>query len=92
MSEEMQTEIEKRIEETAIEIEKQAFLMAPYKETDLSDAFRAGAKFILMPPELREIREVLEWYATKGEGPYTDAGMWRRAKSALETLKKAGLA
>ena len=43
MSEEMQTEIEKRIEETAIEIEKQAFLMAPYKETDLSDAFRAGA-------------------------------------------------
>ena len=91
MSEEMQTEIEKRIEETAIEIEKQAFLMAPYKETDLSDAFRAGAKFILMLPELREIREVLEWYATKGEGPYTDAGMWRRAKSALETLKKAGL-
>ena len=92
MSEEMKTEIEKRIEETAIEIEKQAFLMAPYKETDLSDAFRAGAKFILMLPELREIREVLEWYATKGEGPYTDAGMWRRAKSALETLKKAGLA
>ena len=92
MSEEMQTDIEKRIEETAIEIEKQAFLMAPYKETDLSDAFRAGAKFILMLPELREIREVLEWYATKGEGPYTDAGMWRRAKSALETLKKAGLA
>ena len=44
-----------------------------------------------MLPELREIREVLEWYATKGEGPYTDAGMWSRAKSALETLKKAGL-
>ena len=91
MTEEIQTEIEKRIEEAAIEFEKQAFLMAPYKETDLSDAFRAGAKFILMLPELREIREVLEWYATKGEGPYTDSGIWRRAKSALETLKKAGL-
>ena len=88
---EMQTEIEKRIEETAIEIEKQAFLMAPYKETDLSDAFRAGAKFILMLPELREIREVLEWYAIKGEGPYSDARIYRRAESALETLKKAGL-
>ena len=87
----MVTEIEKRIEEVATEIEKQAFLISPYKETDLSDAFRAGAKFILMLPELREIREVLEWYATKGEGPYTDAGMWRRAKSALETLRKAGL-
>ena len=91
MSEKMQTEIEKRIEETAIEIEKQAFLMAPYKETDLSDAFRAGAKFILMLPELREIREVLEWYAIKGEGPYTDAGIWRRAVYALEKLKALGI-
>ena len=60
-------------------------------QTVYDSGFKDGAKFILMLPELREIREVLEWYATKGEGPYTDAGIWRRAKSALETLKKAGL-
>ena len=75
----MQTEIEKRIERNC------------YGYENLEDVL-VGAKFILELPELREIREVLEWYATKGEGPYTDAGMWRRAESALETLKKAGLA
>ena len=78
MSEEMQTEIEKRIERNC------------YGYENLEDVL-VGAKFILELPELREIREVLEWYATKGEGPYTDSGIWRRAKSALETLKKAGL-
>lgn len=62
-----------------------------YSFKNFETGFRAGAKFILMLPELREIREVLEWYATKGEGPYTDAGMWRRAESVLEALKKAGL-
>ena len=44
-----------------------------------------------MLPELREIREVLEWYATKGEGPYTDSGIWRRAVYALEKLKSLGI-
>ena len=83
----MQTEIEKRIEEAANKYTKYHF----QKEVR-THCFKAGAKFILELPELKEIREVLEWYATKGEGPYTDAGMWRRAKSALETLKKAGLA
>ena len=96
MSEEMQTEIEKRIEEAAwhfegdINVGRDCYNCNGYSD-GLTEGFKAGAKFILMLPELREIREVLEWYATKGEGPYTDAGMWRRAKSALETLKKAGL-
>ena len=92
MTEEMQTEIEKRIEEELESIWNGDRKGVEYKFKNFDTGFRVGAKFILMLPELREIREVLEWYATKGEGPYTDAGMWRRAKSALETLKKAGLA
>ena len=90
MTEEMQTEIEKRIEEELESIWNGERKEVEYKFKNFDTGFRVGAKFILMLPELREIREVLEWYATKGEGPYTDAGMWRRAKSALETLKKAG--
>lgn len=90
------TEIEKRIEKTtkkytdSCDNESGCFLshqLVAIREK----AFQAGAKFILELPELKEAVEALEWYATKGEGPYTDAGMWRRAKSALETLKKAGL-
>ena len=85
MIEEMQTEIEKRIEGAAWNFEgetnvgRDCYSCNGY-ERGLIEGFIEGAKFILMLPELREIREVLEWYATKGEGPYTDAGMWRRAK------------
>ena len=92
MSEEMKTEIEKRIEQGAAKYVDELTTYENFFDQHLAEKnFKAGAKFILMLPELREIREVLEWYATKGGGPYTDAGMWRRAKSALETLKKAGL-
>ena len=97
MSEEMKTEIEKRIEEAAwhfegdVNVGRDCYNCNGY-ERGLIEGFMEGAKFILMLPELREIREVLEWYAIKGEGPYTDARIYRRAKSALETLKKAGLA
>lgn len=85
----MQTEIEKRIEEAAIEFEKQAFLMAPYKETDLSDAFKAGAKFIL---EMPEMRSVLEFYA----GNYMDGCKCSDERTCFLCrdyffLKKAGL-
>ena len=94
MIEEMQTDIEKRIEDAAYAYEVPRHFNCYgccQSDSDYEKAFKAGAKFILMLPELREIREVLEWYATKGEGPYTDAGMWRRSESALETLRKAGL-
>ena len=93
----MQTEIEKRIQEAAWHFEgetnvgRDCYNCNGYSD-GLTEGFKAGAKFILELPELMEVVEVLEWYATKGEGPYTDAGMWRRAKSALEKLKKAGLA
>ena len=91
MSEEMQTEIEKRIEVELESIWNGERKEVEYKFKNFDTGFRVGAKFILMLPELREIREVLAWYATKGEGPYTDAGLWRRAKSALETLKVLGI-
>ena len=82
----MQTEIEKRIEEAS-----RAFDNLDFRNAVRSDCFKAGAKFILMLPELREVVETLEWYATKGEGPYYDARIYRRAELALETLRKAGL-
>ena len=75
----MQTEIEKRIEDAASEYIKTCKdNMHSVSEAYCKADFKAGAQFILMLPELREIREVLEWYATKGEGPYTDSGIWRR--------------
>ena len=91
MSEEMQTEIEKRIEVELESIWNGDRKGVEYKFKNFDTGFRAGAKFILMLPELREIREVLEWYATKGEGPYTDSGIWRRAVYALEKLKALGI-
>ena len=85
----MQTEIKKRIQK-GMNISRDKYGDGGYPE-DFDEGFKAGAKFILMIPELREIREVLEWYATKGEGPYYDARIYRRAELALETLRKAGL-
>ena len=82
----MTEEMKKRIEEAS-----RAFDNLDFRNAVRSDCFKAGAKFILMLPELREIREVLEWYATNSEGPYTDAGMWRRAVYALEKLKALGI-
>ena len=96
MTEEIQTEIEKRIEEAAwnfegdVNVGRDCYNCNGYSN-GLTEGFYEGAKFILMLPELREIREVLEWYATKGEGPYTDSGIWRRAVYALEKLKALGI-
>ena len=89
MTEEMQTEIKKLIQK-GMNISRDKYGYGGYPE-DFDEGFKAGAKFILMLPELREIREVLEWYATKGEGPYTDSGIWRRAVYALEKLKALGI-
>ena len=88
----MQTEIEKRIEQGAAKYVDELTTYENFFDQHLAEKnFKAGAKFILMLPELREIREVLEWYATKGEGPYTDSGIWRRAVYALEKLKALGI-
>lgn len=85
-------EMQKRIEDAASEYIKTCKdNMHSVSEVYCKADFKAGAKFILMLPELREIREVLEWYATKGEGPYTDSGIWRRAVYALEKLKALGI-
>lgn len=86
MTEEMQKRIEEYISKLGMTHDRNTNpnVISP-------SSIKLGAKFILMLPELREIREVLEWYATKGEGPYTDAGIYRRAESVLEALKKAGL-
>ena len=64
MNEEMQTEIEKRIEVELESIWNGERKEVEYKFKNFDTGFRVGAKFILMLPELREIREVLEWYAT----------------------------
>ena len=67
MSEKMQTEIEKRIEQGAAKYVDELTTYENFFDQHLAEKnFKAGAKFILMLPELREIREVLEWYATKG--------------------------
>lgn len=58
--------------------------------TDYKSGFNDCANLLL--PEIKKLEEALEWYATNTEGPYPDLGMWRRAKSALETLKRTGLA
>lgn len=87
MTEEMQKRIEAELESIWNGDRKDI----EYKFKNFDTGFEEGAKFILMLPELREIREVLEWYATKGEGPYTDSGIWRRAVYALEKLKALGV-
>lgn len=89
MSEEIQTEIEKRIDEAAIEFEKQAFRIAPYEETDLSDAFRAGAKFILEMPEMKEAMVVIKSYLRHDCDCYE--GFTCMPCEVLCALKKAGL-
>ena len=89
MTEEMQTEIKKLIQK-GMNISRDKYGDGGYPE-DFDEGFKAGAKFILELPELREVVETLEWYATKGEGPYTDSGIWRRAVYALEKLKALGI-
>ena len=88
MTEEMQTEIEKRIEETAIEIEKQAFLMAPYKETDLSDAFRAGREKLKGYTD-RQIRK--RFMIEFGEGITVMLSMPRKDMIEFNELIKKGM-
>ena len=42
----------------------------------------------LLLPEIKRLEEALEWYATKGEGAYSDAKLYLRAESALKSLRE----
>ncbi len=69
-----------------------------FEVIEIIEEFKLGfnlgnvVKYVLRAGKKNNAVEALEWYAIKGEGPYSDARIYRRAESALETLRKAGLA
>ena len=95
MTEEMQKRIDAEADKRATKLYPVTSIREMSKELVLQtvyhSGFKDGAKLILEMPEFEEAFEALKWYAEKGEGPYTDAGIYRRAESVLEALKKAGL-
>ena len=42
----------------------------------------------LLLPEIKKLEETLEWYGTKGEGAYSDAKLYLRAESALNSWQE----
>lgn len=85
----MQTEIEKRIEEAAYSYDIPRHFNCYgccQSDSDYEKAFKAGAKFILEMPELRDAIEVLWTCEVSSEGRTL-----MRVKNAIEALKKAGL-
>lgn len=42
----------------------------------------------LLLPEIEKLEETLEWYATKGEGAYTDAKLYLKAENTLQSLRE----
>lgn len=53
---------------------------------DYKKGFNDCANLLL--PEIKRLEEALEWYATKGEGAYSDAKLYLRAESALKSLRE----
>lgn len=47
-----------------------------------------NSAFNLLLPEIEKLKEALEWYATKGEGAYSDAKLYLRAESALHSWQE----
>lgn len=94
------TEIEKRIEEAANKYTKYHF----QKEVR-THCFKAGAKFILEMPEMREAIRLVKSFYTEGDDTYCTCGvelgsdnswkdpecLYHEAKANFESLKKAGL-
>lgn len=57
-----------------------------YSRLDFRCGFDSACDLLL--PEIKRLEEALEWYATKGEGAYSDAKLYLRAESALKSLRE----
>lgn len=101
-SEEMQTEIEKRIEEAAYSYDIPRHFNCYgccQSDSDYEKAFKAGAKFILEMPEMNtirnsivEIHNLLLNYYSEPEVYWNEPDLaFIKTKELLEALKKAGL-
>ena len=105
MIEEMQTEIEKRIEEAASEYIKTCKdNMHSVSEAYCKADFKAGAKFILELPELKEVFKALEFYGNEDNWQDPDSyvpywTLWsdganvgfNEAQNAISKLKALGI-
>ena len=103
MTEEMQTEIEKQIEEAAYSYDIPRHFNCYgccQSDSDYEKAFKAGAKFILELPELRDIRNtvinihnlLLDYYSESDVYWDNPDRAFEKTKEAVELLKKVGLA
>ena len=101
MTEEIKTEIDKRIEEASRSCDNLDF-----RNAVRSDCFKAGAKFILEMPELKEVFKALEFYKSYSdcvEDCRSRSDSWvlkcncgfvakeREHRQALEKLKALGI-
>ena len=104
MTEEMQTEIEKRIEVELESIWNGVRKGVEYKFKNFDTGFRAGAKFILELPEFREAVEILKFYGDEDNWMNPDAHvpywtLWsdganvgfNEAQNAISKLKALGI-
>lgn len=82
--------LEEKRDVLAREFENYAWRAAPYTEVTIDSSYREGFNSAcnLLLPEIKKLEEALEWYGTKGEGAYSDAKLYLRAESTLQSLRE----
>lgn len=76
----------KNLEEKRDELAREFNSKEYGSKIDFKKGFNSALYLLL--PEIEKLEETLEWYATKGEGAYTDAKLYLKAENTLQSLRE----